>query len=210
MLPVDENDKPDFDFMENYIKKNVEKVSAANTSKQQEIIEEQSVQLQDVRWAEFPIEDIFNISSGVRLTSKQQIPGDIPFISATMHNNGLSNFISNKNKSLDKNVLGVIYNGNGMVLNFYHPYEAVFSDDVKRWKFKDIEGNKYHYLFIQKLLIKQKKKYMYGYKFNAARMLRQKIMLPVSKDGSPNYEFMEKYMKQVEAKVIKKLKKVNF
>lgn len=210
LLPVDSNKEPDWGFMESYI---VEKTELLEGKVKVEVPEEDSVteeyNLEKIEWGEFPVEDIFQVSSGVRLVSKEQRQGNIPFIGASMHRNGVTNFVSNTNKSLDHNVLGVIYNGNGMVLNFYHPYEAIFTDDVKRWKFKDIEGNKYHYLFVQKLIIKQKSKFMYGYKFNAERMQRQKIMLPITEEGMPDYNFMEGFMKQIERKVLKKLKKTN-
>lgn len=63
----------------------------------------------------------------------------MPFIGAADSNNGITNFASNTNKLLDKNVLGVNYNGS-VVENFYHPYECIFSDDVKRISFNDNEG----------------------------------------------------------------------
>lgn len=206
LLPVDSNDEPDWSFMEEYIlnleKKQFEKLQLP---KHEELTTDYN--LEDISWGEFAIEDIFEISSGVRLVTRDQKNGDTPFIGASMYRNGVTNFVSNVNKSLDKNVLGVIYNGNGMVLNFYHQYEAIFSDDVKRWKFKDIVGDKYHYLFVQKLIIKQKSKFMYGYKFNSTRMNRQKIMLPINENGEPNYDFMSGYMKKIEQKVLKKFKK---
>lgn len=63
-------------------------------------------------------------------------------LGASDSDNGVTAFVSNKNKSLDANVLGVNYNGS-VVENFYHPTKP-FSDDVKRLKWKDeIYGNKY-------------------------------------------------------------------
>lgn len=51
----------------------------------------------------------------------------------------------------------------------------------------------------------QKKKYMYSYKFNAKRMSKQKILLPINSNGNPDWKFMEYYMKQIEYKQISKL-----
>ena len=133
------------------------------------------------------------IESGVRLTKANQEDGNIAFIGATDNNNGITNFIKNRNSSLDSNVLGVN--------NFYHPYEAVFSDDVKRLHWKDKEkGNKYTYLFLKQAILKQKEKYAYGYKFNASRMNRQKILLPVNKSGNVDFDYMKKYMQIEEIK----------
>jgi len=153
-------------------------------------------------WKEFFIEDIFNIKSGKRLTKAEMVSGDIPFIGATDSNNGITEFVANKNSSLDKNILGVNYNGS-VVYNFYHSYEAVFSDDVKRLSFKEFEGNKYSFLFVKALIMQQKSKYEYGYKFNGERMKRQKILLPITSKGEPDYVFMENYMKQKETELLK-------
>jgi Type I restriction modification DNA specificity domain len=156
-------------------------------------------------WREFFIEDVFEIKSGKRLTKADMVSGDIPFVGATDSNNGITEFIANKNSSLDENVLGVNYNGS-VVYNFYHSYEAVFSDDVKRLCFREIKGNMYSFLFVKALIMQQKSKYEYGYKFNGARMKRQKILLPVTSKGNPDYDFMEKYMRQKEEELLKSLK----
>ena len=122
--------------------------------------------------------------------------GQIPFIGATDSNNGITNWIATPNSSLDKNVLGVNYNGS-VVENFYHPYACVFSDDVKRLHLKNCTGDKHIFLFFKAVILQQKVKYTYGYKFNGQRMERQKILLPVNENGGPDYDFMEHYGKQL-------------
>lgn len=159
----------------------------------------------NIQWKSFWLEDIVDIYSGVRLTKANQSFGRRPFIGSTDGNNGVTAFISNENNSLDSNVLGVNYNGS-VVDNFYHPYECLFSDDVKRFHFKEKDGrNKYCYLFLKQSILKQKQKYAYGYKFNASRMKRQKIMLPVNSNGGIDYEFMKSYMIIQEIKEIYKV-----
>lgn len=99
--------------------------------------------------------------------------------------------------NVDKNILGVNYNGS-VVENFYHPYEAVFSDDVKRLSLSQSENNKSKLLFCKSAILMQKEKYEYGYKFNGERMKRQKIMLPTDKKGNPDYNYMDDYMTVLE------------
>lgn len=153
--------------------------------------------LESREWAQFFIEDICEIHSGVRLTKADMKDGDIPFIGATDSNNGITAFISNRNSSYKAGVLGVNYNGS-VVENFYHPYPAVFSDDVKQLRIKTECQSKYIYLFLKTAILKQKSKYAYGYKFNAARMKRQLIMLPINSAGKPDWQFMEDYMRERE------------
>ena len=163
--------------------------------------------LKNREWKEFEIKKIFTITSGKRLTKADMRPGKTPFIGSTDANNGITEFISNSNRSEDFNVLGVNYNGS-VVENFYHPYNAIFSDDVKRISFKQVLGNKYLYLFAKTSILRQKNKYQYGYKFNEKRMNSQKIMLPVNLHAEPDYEFMEAYMRQKEQEKIHAYKNI--
>ncbi len=153
--------------------------------------------LADRKWEAFAVEDIFDIKTGKRLTTADMDTGNLPFIGATELNNGITNWINTPNETLDHNVLGVNYNGS-VAETFYHPYNCVFSDDVKRLHLKNADDNKYTLLFCSTMIRKQKNKYTYGYKFNGKRMAKQKILLPITGDGQPDYEFMEQYIKERE------------
>lgn len=157
--------------------------------------------LHDREWKEFRICDIFIIKAGKRLTKSDMTSGNKPFIGATDNNNGITEFVSNTNVSEDCNVLGVNYNGS-VVENFYHPYTCIFSDDVKRFQTKQVQGNKYIYLFMKTVILQQKCKYAYGYKFNEKRMQKQSLLLPVDESGNPDYAFMEQYIKEREQQIV--------
>lgn len=158
--------------------------------------------MNEKEWKERRINELFTVGAGKRLTKAKMSNGNRPFIGATESNNGITNFVCNDNQSKDKNVLGVNYNGS-VVESFYHPYECIFSDDVKRFHLKEYSDNKYVLLFFKRIILQQKKKYMYAYKFNENRMLRQLIMVPVNDLGDPDYEYMEQYIKNI---MIKKYK----
>ena len=208
ILPADKQGNPNFQYMSDFVKK-------LELDKVQEVLEYIYIYIRmmtileekvcEISWKNFWIEDVCEIKSGVRLTKANQEIGLRPFVGASDSDNGVTAFVSNKNKSLDANVLGVNYNGS-VVENFYHPYEAIFSDDVKRLKWKDeIYGNKYTYLFLKQMILSQKIKYAYGYKFNGERMKRQKVMLPVTETGLPDYDYMTSYMQKQELEQIFKI-----
>lgn len=215
LLPTNSKGEPDFKFMEAYINQlkkeklklylnhiNI-KISGLNK------ISGGVKPLNEKIWEEFEIRKIFIVKSGTRLTKSEMKKGNIPFVGATDSNNGITEFISNKNVSADSNVLGVNYNGS-VVENFYHPYTAIFSDDVKRLSFKEVTGNKYLFLFVKNQILKQKDKYQYGYKFNGARMNKQKITLPVNAKKEPDYEYMENFIKKIEfEKLNKYIQRIN-
>ncbi len=206
LLPIDDEGQPNYLFMidymkeleQNQIKKYKDYLDMLKISNYKELDNFESI-----KWNEFVIGDLFTISSGKRLTKANMEEGNIPFIGATSLNNGITNFVSNINESLDANVLGVNYNGS-VVESFYHQYKCIFSDDVKRFHLKDYSDNKYVLLFFKTILLKQKEKYMYGYKFNADRMKRQSILVPINSEGKPNYKFMEQYMINLEISLLEK------
>lgn len=163
----------------------------------------QNLKLNDSKWKEFFFEDILIVTSGKRLTKADMGEGTRPFVGASDSNNGITYFTSSTNESIDKNVLGVNYNGS-VGCSFYHPYEALFSDDVKRVRWREkAHNNRYTLLFLSTVILQQKNKYAYGYKFNGQRMKRQKILLPVTSSGVLDWQFMEEYMKQKEQQILK-------
>ncbi|QDW83328.1 restriction endonuclease subunit S [Staphylococcus chromogenes] len=200
LLPS-KNNRPDYDFMERYIKEKYFNLKSQIKEKQKHEVSDWRG-LDEVEWEDHFIESLFKIKPGKRLTKKEFTKGSKPFIGSSDHNNGVTNFVDNHNSSEDFNVLGVNYNGS-VVENFYHPYKALFSDDVKRLSLK-INGNRYMYLFIKNMILKQKEKYQYGYKFNSTRMKRQIIKLP-TKNNQPDYKFMEQYMKRKENEVLERI-----
>ena len=212
-LPIDETGKPDFVFMEEYTKneerKLINKYLTDSSDKLRTPPPRELLRLDLCKWRIFYIKDIFTITSGKRLRKEDMTPGDVPFVGASDSNNGVTSFVSNSNPSEDSNVLGVNYNGS-VVENFYHPYKALFSDDVKRFHIKGHKGNKYIYLFLKTIISQQKNKYNYGYKFNDARMREQIIMLPVNEEGKPDWDFMENYAKNLEALMFKKYLEARF
>lgn len=118
--------------------------------------------------------------------------GNRPFVGVSEACNGIIGLVDNVNASIDKEVLGVNYNGS-VGFSFYNPYKALFSDDVKRvrWKDEDV-NNKYTFLYLSTAIAQQQGKYAYGYKFNAQRMKRQNIMLPSQAEGTPDLPMWSK------------------
>lgn len=202
IIPINSRGEPDYLFMERYIRhkerEKFQKFQNYITKRIEQIKGYKKIEpFHKKEWGEFFIDDIFNIRPGKRLTKADMKKGLLPFVGASDSNNGITNFISNENSSLDSNVLGVNYNGS-VVENFYHPYKAIFSDDVKRLSLKKYAGNEFLYLFIKTTLLKQKSKFRYAYKFNESRMLRQKLLLPINSKGQPDYQYMENYIKKLE------------
>lgn len=201
MFPITEEGKPDYGYMAEFVTRTREEMldryRAYVAERIAELGEHREIPaLDEKEWDSFPLESIFIVKSGFRLETRNKVPGNRPFIGATESGNGITGFVSNDNPSKDSNVLGVNYNG-APCIAFYHPYECVFTDDVKRLHLRDYPDGKYVLLFLATIVAQQRSKYCYGYKFNERRMLRQKLMLPVDDAGEPDYEYMEQYARNM-------------
>ncbi len=199
MLPVTPVGDPDYAFMEETMREKERAMLERYADCARRILAEPRHELS--LWKAFPLSDIFEISPGVRLTKADMKSGQTPFAGASDSNNGITAFVSNRNESLDRDVLGVNYNGS-VGESFYHPYDTVFSDDVKRFRVKGHPGGRHVYLFLKVAILKQAAKYQYGYKFNEEHMRRQSLLLPSIPDGAPDFAGMEAFMRHKEAEQI--------
>ena len=207
MLPVNENNEPDYDFMEAYVKEQEDKKKQAYISfakKQLENLEyAEVVSLKEKEWKEFFIKDIFTeVQRGKRLTKANQFIGDKPYVSSSAINNGVDNFISN-----DKNIRTFsdcisLANSGSVGSSFYQPFVFVASDHVTH--LKNNKFNKYIYLFIVTLCTRLSDKYNFNREINDKRISKERIILPITIYEQPDYEYMEQYAKNL---IIIKLKK---
>lgn len=203
MLPVNEHDTPDYDFMDKYIRERENQLIQKYKEFIKNQIHAESVKsLSDVTWKEFYLisEKMFYIDSAKTFsnTSALNSSGDLDVVGATSKNNGNVGFLSDKYQSLlcRKNCICLIKTGQGSVGKaIYKNNDFIPSNNVcvirSHWL------NKYNGLFIVAEINKQADRYSYGYIRNSKRILREKLMLPADKQGNPDYDYMECYGKQI-------------
>ena len=205
LLPINKNNQPDYKFMEDYtksiIKQKREKYINYIKEKLKSIEYKPIEDLKDKEWREFFLTDIFDIiQRGKRLTKAKQKKGFIPYVSSKALNNGIDNFILNKeNVRIFDNCL-TIANSGSVGASFFHPYKFVASDHVTNLKNNNF--NEYIYLFIVTITNRLSKKYNFNREINDKRISREKILLPVDKNNQPDYKYMEQYIKNMEYKKI--------
>lgn len=203
LLPVQADGTPDWEFMEAYMKQVEDELLSEVLPKLEAKLLEHIITLgalEDREWREFQFKDVFTrIQRGKRLKKDDHIEGTTPYVSSTATNNGIDGFVGNKERvRIFSNCISLANSGS-VGFSFYHPYEALFSDDVKRVRWKNENANnKYTLLYLSTSIAQQRSKYAYGYKFNAQRMKRQIIMLPSQADGTPDYAYMEQTMRVME------------
>lgn len=146
-------------------------------------------------WRYFKLSVLFDIKKGKRLTQENQSQGSIPFIGSTEYNNGITNYISNTDFLHSQNVITVTYNGS-IAEAFYQSQIFWASDDVNVL-YPKFELNNYIALFICTIIKQEKYRFNYGRKWFAERMEESQIKLPVDKNGNPDWQFMEDYIKSL-------------
>lgn len=208
VLPVDVNGNPDFDFMEQYISEiQEEKIFRYVEYCQKELAELGSYKkikaLEEVDWKPYRIDNIAQVDSGRDIYDVERVDGDLPYITAGVQQNGIGYFVGNMNKTIAENAISVSRNGAGVGSSFYHEYPALYSNDCRKVILNNYNENKYVSLFIANQIMIQRKNYNYSRKMGTERLKQQRIMLPAVNDATPDYEYMEQYIKNL---MIKKYK----
>ena len=162
--------------------------------------------LNNVEWGEFLLKDLFEISTGSLISSQKLKSGNCPRISVKNFDNGVYGMFDTKNISEarhHKNFITVNFFGNA----FYHPYEASIEMKVHALKLKNKEFTSATGLFITSVInYSLKDKFSYGDQLSSSDLknLNIKIKLP-TKDGKIDFEFMEKFITELEAERIAEL-----
>lgn len=155
-------------------------------------------------WKEFRIEDFFTVSlSSGDLKIDDCESGTIPLVSSGQTNNGVVGYISSKGDGkaqlFTKNKITV-----DMFCNAFYQYQDFFAVSHGRVniltpKFK---MNTYLALFFITIINKERFKYSYGRAVYSNEISRMIIKLPVENDGTPDWKFMESYVKSINHKPI--------
>ena len=185
---------PDWDFMERYIKSlNYKPLTTQNNHPQHP--------LNIDSWQEFRLDDLFSEIYKAEAHVKGDLefvesPGTntIKFISRTEMNNGCDCYLPN-------NGISGIENGNAITIGdttatcFYQKDEFVCGDHIVVCRAEWL--NLYTGLFLVSLLKREKYKYNYGRAFKMDLISNTKVKLPTKSDGTPDFNYMEHYMKSL-------------
>lgn len=203
MLPCSDNQTPDYEFMEKYMKQKEKKLltrykNYLHTKEQINLI---GGEMKKCKWKEFDIKKIFpNIMRGRRLKTDDHIVGSMPYVSSSAMDNGVDNFVSNNQGVRIFNNCLTIANSGSVGATFYHPYSFVASDHVT--SLANEKFNKYIYLFGGNITSRFSEKYSFNREIKDSRLQREKMMLPVKDNDEPDFEYMEEYMRRIEYRLL--------
>ena len=188
-LPTDENENPNWSFMESCIKNLNHKPISTNISPKN------NMPISPNEWGNYTLGELFKFQKGKRLTKSDMTDGNVNFIGAISENNGIRQLIDVEPR-YSPNCITVNYNGSvGEAFYQFKPFWA--SDDVNVLYADGWELNKHIAMFIIAIIKANRYKFSYGRKWTLEKMKESIIKLPKLPDGSPNWAYMENYIKSL-------------
>lgn len=160
--------------------------------------------LDEKEWKPFSIVDLFSSiipGKGKGLNHLKKVCADgVNYIGATNRNNGVLCYVEEDTYSrsmiLEGNCIGFIKNGDGSAGFAIYKAEQFISTSDVLYGYADWL-NKFTGLFFVVAQDKIEHKYSHGYKRNKEHLAGDKVMLPVTDSGEPDYEYMEQYSKNM-------------
>lgn len=146
-------------------------------------------------WKPFLIKRLFEVK-GSKTTPKRTLQeigsGSYPYVTTSSANNGVEDFYNYYTEQ--GNVLVI----DSAVKGFcsFQPLNFTASDHVEKLVPK-FDMNPYIAMFFVTIVNLERYRYSYGRKFNQTRIKNTEILLPVKVDNSPDYEYMESFIKSL-------------
>ena len=198
LLPQDSEGNPDWEYMDEFMEnlENLERESNASL-KDSLKTEGKPIQINTDDWSEYRLGDLFNVVYGVNLELQDLTESQegYNFVSRTESNNGVSGRVEkiygepNPGKTIS-------VAGGGSVLSTFYQEEPYYSGRDLFYLESKEKISRYAKLFVCTIVKANKYKYNYGRQANRT-MSDIVLALPSKKDGSPDWKFMENYIKSL-------------
>lgn len=195
-LPAKDN-APDWQYMEDYMRRIEQQAKSAiialNKTKYT------GVKIDHSYWKEFEIENLFSVTRPPARLATEFEEGTIPFIASGNENNGVEKYVAAKNDILDKKGCISVSPVDGSC--FYQPNDFLGRGGAGSSIIilRNSKLNPYSALFICSSLRRVFSKYNYSNMGSASKIKKEKVLLPATPTGEPDWKYMEMYMRGVEA-----------
>ena len=164
--------------------------------------------LKNLQWREFFLSSVFEINSTSSSIDKNNLinkKGTIPYITRTDKNNGYDCLVCEQDKKYVLDSKNVITVGLDTQTVFYQPLPFYTGQNIQ--VLSNANLNRHNAMFIVPLLRRLMEKFNWG--GNGAtltRLKRSKILLPIDKNGQPDYEFMKAFIQDKERSLLNQYK----
>jgi len=163
---------------------------------------EEPAPLKTKEWHEFLIDALFEIQIGKNIDGNKidKDSGSAPYVTRKEVSNGVDGFID-EDASLLYSDVPVITIGNETAMPFVQTSPFYTGTKINIMKPR-ADLPQFALQFIATSLQKHKSKYSFSYSINSTRLKKQRILLPVTPSGEPDYDYMEQYAKNIHHKKI--------
>jgi type I restriction-modification system DNA methylase subunit len=148
------------------------------------------------KWKTFIVggkDGLFSCETTRAVIASETEVGEIPHVTRSALNNGISDYISALEYDLNKG--NCITIGAEGIIAFYQTKD--FVTGVKVYTLRNENINKYNALFICTILNSYKYKYSYGRARILSKIKDEIIRLPATAQSTPDWRYMEKYIKSL-------------
>lgn len=157
----------------------------------------QTIQLNTENWQTFEVARIFKLEKCKcsNATDLLENGEDIAYIGAKKNDNGIMRFVQSVPELTTKgNCIVFIGDGQGSVgFTTYQPKDFIGSTTLTAGYSKFL--NEYTAQFLVTILDLERYRYSFGRKYGNTVVKQSKIKLPATKNGEPDWQFMEDYIK---------------
>lgn len=158
-----------------------------------------NISLKDRNWGQFCIgnTDYFHVERGEPgVYLKDLGDGDIPYISTSTDNNGITAYKDVCNR--DGNLISLAYDGS-IGASFYQTQPFFASEKIVTIDTVQVTLTPYIAMFLIPILQLEAEMYSYGGRKWAVneQLLKTEIKVPVDGNGNPDWQFMEDYIKSL-------------
>ena len=204
-LPVTSIGEPDWEYMKTYIKRLYTRERESSAHVTNYVNKSKSPKISITKWKRFPLydENLFNIYAGTKLDKVDMTTSNpqVNFIGRSSFNNGISEKVdlisdippySAGNLTLS---LGGAYLGSCFIQQepFYTSQNVIVLSPI-------LDISDYSKKFIATMIFKESQTYYKAFEDELNRHIKTdfSIYLPITHDNTPDWKFMDTYMKQLE------------
>lgn len=148
-------------------------------------------------WKEFVVGDLFLCETVSALDINEAINGNIPYITRSTTNNGLTDYYGNAEKIVKGNCITIGAEG---AVAFYQPKD--FIPGVKIYTIRHSNINEKNAMFIITLLNSSAYCYSYGRARILDKLKQETIKLPCTATNLPDWQFMEDFITDLKSKKV--------
>lgn len=167
-----------------------------------------SKKLNEVKWGEFKITDIFDVKNTHNILSNEIVEnsGNVPYLCASAEKNGVSTYISYNDDLIDKGncifiggkTFVVTYQENDFFSNDSHNLALYLKFSEKRKK--DVQ------IFIASCITRSVGyKYSWGNSISHKKIQNDYVFLPITPENKIDFDFMEAFIRELEEERIREL-----